>query len=167
MSNELRKENSEKPVTQKTNPPIPPLLKGGGGGLLVTRHSSLVSLIDTHCHLEMEEFDTDREEVIKRAKDAGIEAIITIGSDLEGSKGAVDLSERLDFIYATVGIHPHDAKDFSEDTLDQLKSWVKNSNPPTPPFTKGGHGGITNSRLRNPKIVAIGEIGLDYHYDHC
>src|SRR4030042_5399959 len=152
MSNELRKENSEKPVTQKTNPPIPPLLKGGGGGLLVTRHSSLVSLIDTHCHLEMDEFDTDREEVIKRAKDAGIEAIITIGSDLEGSKGAVELSERLDFIYATIGFHPHDAKDFSEDIFNQLKSWV--TPPLWPPLTKGGPKG--------GKIVAIGEIGLDY-----
>src|SRR4030067_162710 len=89
--------------------------------------------------------------------------IITIGSDLEGSKGAVELSERFDFIYATIGIHPHDAKDFTDDTLDQLKSWVKNSNPPLPPFTKGGRGGITNSQLRNPKIVAIGEIGLGCH----
>src|SRR3989304_10178391 len=137
MSNELRKDNSEK---------------------LVTRHSSLVSLIDTHCHLEMDEFDTDREEVIKRAKDGGIENIITIGSDLEGNKGAVELSERFDFIYATVGFHPHDAKDFTEDTLDQLKSWVKDSNPPLHPFAKGGRGGI--------KVVAIGEIGLDYNYDN-
>ena len=147
MSNKLRKENSEKLVTQQTNPPLPPFTKGGHGGI-----------IDTHCHLEMDEFDTDREEVIKRAKDAGIETIITIGSDLEGNKGAVELSERFDFIYATVGFHPHDAKDFTEDTLDQLKSWVKDSNPPLHPFAKGGRGGI--------KVVAIGEIGLDYHYDN-
>jgi len=134
-------------IEKKTNPPTPPLLKGGDGGLLVNRHSSLVSLIDTHCHLEMDEFDTDREEVIKRAKDAGIEAIITIGSDLEGSKGAVELSERLDFIYATIGIHPHDAKDFSEDIYNQIKKWAK-----------GGCAG--------GKVVAIGEIGLDYHYEN-
>ncbi len=87
--------------------------------------SPVIALIDTHCHLEMDEFDTDREEVIKRAKDAGIEAIITIGSDLEGSKGAVELSERLDFIYATIGIHPHDAKDFSEEIYNQIKKWAK------------------------------------------
>ena len=115
MSNKLNKKNSEKLVTQQTNPPLPPFTKGGHEGI-----------IDTHCHLEMDEFDTDREKVIKRAKDAGIESIITIGSDLEGSKGAVELSERFDFIYATVGFHPHDAKDFTDDTLDQLKSWVKN-----------------------------------------
>jgi TatD DNase family protein len=95
----------------------------------------------------MDEFDTDREEVIKSAKDAGIEAIITIGSDLEGSKGAVELSERFDFIYATIGIHPHDAKDFSEDIYNQIKKWAK-----------GERGG--------GKVVAIGEIGLDYHYDN-
>src|SRR3989304_6983300 len=144
MSNKLRKENSEKLVTQQTNPPLPPFTKGGHGGI-----------IDTHCHLEMDEFDTDREEVIKRAKDAGIEAIITIGSDLEGSKSAVELSERLDFIYATIGIHPHDAKGFTEDIFNQLKSWVT---PPHPPLTKGWPKGV--------KIVAIGEIGLDYHYEN-
>jgi TatD DNase family protein len=115
-------------------------------------------LIDTHCHLEMDEFDSDREAVIQRAKDADIEAIITIGSDLEGCKGAVELSERFDFIYAAVGIHPHDAKDFTEEIFNLLKSWAKNSIPPFPSFAKGAQGGI--------KIVAIGEIGLDYHYEN-
>ncbi len=113
---------------------------------MITRKVSF-TLIDTHCHLEMDEFDTDREEVIKRAKDVGIEAIITIGSDLEGSKGAVELSERFDFIYASIGIHPHDAKVFSEDIYNQIKKWAE-----------GGRG--------VGKVVAIGEIGLDYHYDN-
>lgn len=103
-------------------------------------------MIDTHCHLEMDAFDKDREDVIKRAKEAGLEAIITIGSDFEGCKGAVALSETYDFIYAAVGIHPHDAKDFTEDVFNQIKKW-------------------TSNRSQN-KIVAIGEIGLDYHYDH-
>jgi TatD DNase family protein len=124
----------------------------------ITHHASRITLIDTHCHLEMDAFDPDREEVIKRARDAGIEMIITIGSDLEGNKGAIELSAKYDFIYATVGIHPHDAKDFTDDILDQLRSWVKNSNPHLPPFSKEGVEGI--------KIVAIGEIGLDYHYDN-
>ena len=91
----------------------------------------------------MKPFDADREDVIKRAKDAGLEAVITIGSDFEGSKGAVELAGKYDFVYASVGIHPHDARDFNEDIFRQIKEWTK-----------------------NPKVVAIGETGLDYHYDH-
>src|SRR4030066_1927847 len=105
-------------------------------------------MIDTHCHLEMDDFDQDREEVIKRAKDAGIEAIITIGSDLEGNIGGLELSKKYDFIYASVGFHPHDAKDFTEEIFNQIKEWA------------------SESKIQNHKIVAIGEIGLDYHYDH-
>ncbi len=112
-------------------------------------------MIDTHCHLEMDAFNNDREDVIKRAKEAGLEAVITIGSDFEGCKGAVELSQKYDFIYAAVGIHPHDAKDFTDDIFNQIKAWTS---PPHPPLTKGGQ--------RGGKIVAIGEIGLDYHYDH-
>jgi TatD DNase family protein len=102
-----------------------------------------LSLIDTHCHLEMDEFSPDRDEVIKRAKDAGIEAIITIASDLKGNIGGLELSKKYDFIYSSVGFHPHDAKDFTEDIFNQIKIWVKRE-----------------------KVVAIGEIGLDYHYDN-
>ncbi len=127
-------------------------------------------MIDTHCHLEMDNFNPDREEVIKRAKEAGIEAIITIGSDQEGNIGGLELSGKYDFIYSSVGIHPHDAKDFTEDVFNQIKTWareyrIQDVNPPLPPFTKGGRGRITNSELK-PKVVAIGEIGLDYHYDN-
>lgn len=122
MSNNLRKENIEK---------------------LLTPHSSLLTLIDTHCHLEMDIFELDREYVIKRAKDAGIEAIITIGSDLKGNRGAIELSAKYDFIYAAVGIHPHDAKDFNDNIFLKLKEWSSKN-----------------------KVVAIGEIGLDYHYDN-
>jgi TatD DNase family protein len=107
-------------------------------------------MIDTHCHLEMDEFDPDREEVIQRAKDAGIEAIITIGSDLKGNIGGLELSKKYDFIYSSVGIHPHDAKDFTEDVFNKIKMWAINST---------GHGA-------RGKVVAIGEIGLDYHYDN-
>jgi TatD DNase family protein len=112
-------------------------------------------MIDTHCHLEMDDFDKDREDVIKRAKDAGIEAIITIGSDLKGNIGGVELSKKYDFIYCSVGFHPHDAKDFTEDIFNQIKKWAT---PPHPPLTKEGQ--------REGKVVAIGEIGLDYHYDN-
>jgi len=91
----------------------------------------------------MEQFDSDREDVISRARAAGIEAMITIGSDLSGTLKAVELSERYDFIYASVGIHPHDAKDFTDDTRELLA-------------------GLAGKE----RVVAIGETGLDYHYDH-
>ncbi|MBZ0157596.1 MAG: YchF/TatD family DNA exonuclease [Alphaproteobacteria bacterium] len=99
-------------------------------------------MIDTHCHLEMKPFDEDRGEVIARAREH-LEAVITIGSDLRGCEGAVALAEQHDFIYATVGIHPHDAKGFNEGILDRMRDWVKQE-----------------------KVVAVGETGLDYHYDH-
>ncbi len=100
-------------------------------------------MIDTHCHLDMKEFDTDRDEVIRRAGDAGFEALVTVGSDLLSSREAVTISGQYDFIYAAIGIHPHDAKDFSEKIYSDLLELSKNR-----------------------KVVAIGETGLDYHYDH-
>ena len=109
-----------------------------------------IKLIDTHCHLEMSPFNPDREAVIQRAKDAGLEAMITIGSDLKGNIGGVALSRKYDFIYASVGFHPHDAKDFTEEIFNKIKAWAS-------PVQDG-----TGKR----KVVAIGEIGLDYHYDH-
>jgi TatD DNase family protein len=105
--------------------------------------NSIPPFIDTHCHLEMKEFGKDRDEVIARAEAAGIEALITIGSDLDGTLKGVDLAERHDHIYSSVGIHPHDAKDFTDKTYDLLKE-------------------LTGKR----KVVAIGETGLDFHYDH-
>ena len=118
---------------------------------LITHNPSLITLIDTHCHLEMDAFDQDREEVIQRARDAGIEAMITIGSDLEGNIGGLELSGKYDFIYSSVGFHPHDAKDFTEEIFNKIKEWAINS----------GKGQGVRS-----KVVAIGEIGLDYHYDN-
>jgi len=143
--------------------------------------SSHFPLIDTHCHLEMPQFDKDREDVIQRAKDTGVEAIITVGSDMEGNIGSLRLSKKYDFIYSSVGIHPHDAKDFTEETYRQLKEWatlksikvskgssfavlrrmdqsVKEKNSDT--LT------LCNSDAPVSKVVAIGETGLDYHYDH-
>ena len=102
--------------------------------------NSKLAFIDTHCHLEMTEFDEDRDKVIQRARDAGIEAVITVGSDLKGNIGSLRLSEKYDFIYSSVGIHPHDAKDFTEEIYKQLKEWGTN---PLTPFTKGGQGGLT------------------------
>jgi TatD DNase family protein len=100
-------------------------------------------MIDTHCHLEMDPFEGDRDNVIKRAREAGLEALLTIGSDFESNKGAVALAEEYDDIFAVVGLHPHDAKDFTPEVFNQIKIWAAHR-----------------------KVVAIGEIGLDYHYDY-
>lgn len=104
---------------------------------------AIAPLIDTHCHLDMAQFGDDREAVIGRAKEAGFDSLITVGSDLDSSLKALNLAGQYDFIYASVGIHPHDAKNFSQQTYEDLKEMTKNK-----------------------KVVAIGETGLDYHYDH-
>jgi TatD DNase family protein len=103
-----------------------------------------VRLVDSHCHLDDHQFDADREEAIGRARAAGVETMLAIGTgegppDLEA---AIRLAERHAFIYATVGVHPHDAAKASEETLIQLERL-----------------------LHHPKVRALGEIGLDYHYD--
>ncbi|MDO9289216.1 MAG: YchF/TatD family DNA exonuclease [Thermodesulfovibrionales bacterium] len=133
-----------------------------------------ITLIDTHCHLEMDAFDPDREEVIQRAREAGIEAVVTVGSDLKGNIGSLELSREYDFIYSSVGIHPHDAKDFTEDVYDKIKKWatefrIQNTPSLTLPPRGGGRGGGEQSKVNSvqiPKVVAIGETGLDYHYDN-
>jgi TatD DNase family protein len=99
-------------------------------------------LIDTHAHLEMREFKDDREDVIKRAREAGVEYIVTIGTTVESSRDAVLLAEKYDFVYAAVGIHPHEAKDILHPAYDILRR-------------------LATSK----KVVAYGEIGLDYHYE--
>ncbi len=102
-------------------------------------------IVDSHAHLEMERFDEDREEVIKRARDAGVEIILSVGN-AEPEKGsmekAVELCEKYDFIYTSVGIHPHDAKIFNDKYIHKIMDLCENE-----------------------KVIAIGEIGLDYYYD--
>lgn len=100
-------------------------------------------LIDNHAHLEMEEFKEDLEEVIKRASDASVEYIISAGSDIDSCRKTVELSKKFGLIYSAVGIHPHEAKSVSTDTLKSLKVLAGEE-----------------------KVVAWGEIGLDYHYDN-
>ena len=100
-------------------------------------------LIDTHAHLEMREFNDDREDVIKRAREAGVEYIITIGTTIESSRDAVLLAEKYDFIYAAIGIHPHEVKDILHPAYDILRHFAQHK-----------------------KVVAYGEIGLDYFYEH-
>ena len=100
-------------------------------------------LIDSHVHLDDSQFDEDREAVIDSLRENNLELVINVGADMESSKRAVELSEKYDMIYAAVGVHPHDAKAVDEDTIEALRELSK-----------------------APKVVAIGEIGLDYHYDN-
>lgn len=100
-------------------------------------------MIDSHAHLDDPSYHPDRDEVIKRAQDAGLEHIITIGCDLTASRAAVELADRYAFIYATVGVHPHEAKSADDSTYDELRRLAAHD-----------------------KVVAWGEIGLDYHYLH-
>lgn len=101
-------------------------------------------LIDSHCHLDDKQFDPDRDAVIQRALEAGVERMMAIGTgdgppDLEA---ALRLARRHDFIYATVGVHPHDAAKATPETFAALEALAADT-----------------------KVLAIGEIGLDYHYD--
>ena len=100
-----------------------------------------MKLVDSHCHLDDEKFDADREQVIARALAAGVETMMAIGTG-----GSLDVAilqaERRPFIYATVGVHPHDAAKATEETFIRLRDLAQ-----------------------HPKVLAIGEIGLDYHYD--
>ncbi|OGW26160.1 MAG: radical SAM protein [Nitrospirae bacterium GWC2_42_7] len=121
-------------------------------------------LIDTHCHLDMKEFDSDRDEVIRRSKDSGIETMITVSSDPESISKCIELSEKYDFIYASVGVHPHDAIKFNEKIYGQLRELAFSGQ------VLGLNAQETSSLLTPHsslnKVVAIGETGLDYHYDH-
>ena len=101
-------------------------------------------LVDSHCHLDSAEFDADREAVIERALEAGVGQMVAIGTgggppDLEA---AIRLTEQYSCFLATVGVHPHDAAKATPETYKHL-----------------------DALLRHPKVIGIGEIGLDYHYD--
>nr|WP_320024501.1 TatD family hydrolase [uncultured Acetobacterium sp.] len=101
-------------------------------------------LIDSHAHIDDQKFGEDRETVLENARAAGVEIIVNPGADEASSYRAVEMSEKYPMVYATVGIHPHDAKDYQPQKHDALlKEWAKKD-----------------------KVVAIGEIGLDYHYDY-
>jgi TatD DNase family protein len=100
-------------------------------------------LIDTHAHLDMREFNDDREAVIERAREAGVEYIITVGTTVESSRDAVLLAEKYDCVYATIGIHPHEVKDVLHPAYEILRHFAKHD-----------------------KVVAYGEVGLDYYYEH-
>ena len=96
--------------------------------------------VDSHTHIQLSQFDQDRDSVLERAGTAKVNTSLIIGFDLETSLGAIKLAEKYDNLYATVGMHPHDAKKLTPDILDTFRS-----------------------KLEHPKVIAVGEIGLDYY----
>ncbi len=102
-------------------------------------------LIDSHAHIQGKEYAGEAEAVISRAHAAGIEKIIAVGGagDMSSNTEAIALAESFANVYATVGMHPHDAKDVGADEIEKLKALCT-----------------------HPKVIAVGETGLDYYYDH-
>jgi TatD DNase family protein len=101
-----------------------------------------VNLVDTHAHLDSSRYDKDRAAVISRAQEAGVTQMITIGGSLEASRRALALAQEYPFLYAAVGIHPHNAVDLNGAALAELRELAQ-----------------------QPKVVAVGEIGLDFYRD--
>ncbi len=102
-------------------------------------------LFDTHAHLDDEQFDNDREEIIKKIRESGVVNIMEVGSSVETSRFAVEIAENHDFIYCSAGIHPEFAENANTDDFEIIKALAKSSN----------------------KVKAIGEIGIDYYYENC
>ncbi|MBR7082233.1 MAG: TatD family hydrolase [Oscillospiraceae bacterium] len=97
---------------------------------------------DTHAHYDDEAFDLDRDAVLSSLPENGVGLALNPASNMASSRLCVELSEKYPFLYAAVGVHPHDAKEMTDGSLDELRALASNE-----------------------KVVAIGEIGLDYHYD--
>lgn len=97
---------------------------------------------DTHAHYTDEDFDTDRDEIIKEVHESGTDLIMNASCDKNSCLRAVELTQKYSFIYAAIGWHPHDAKSFTDESEELIRELIK-----------------------NPKVRAIGEIGLDYFYD--
>jgi len=103
-----------------------------------------VNLTDTHCHLDLEKFDADRGEVLVRAWEAGLTRILIPGLDLPSSRRAVQLAESHPNLFAALGVHPNDSLTWAAETSRELKTLAK-----------------------SPKVVAVGEIGLDYYWNEA
>ena len=101
-------------------------------------------LFDSHAHLNDERFDEDREELINSLKAKGVDLVLNPGACIETSKSSVYLANKYDFIYAAVGVHPHDVGEMTKEDIETLRKLA----------------------LENEKVKAIGEIGLDYYYDN-
>lgn len=102
----------------------------------------MFQLVDTHAHLDMPDFSADLEEVLARAKDAGVGQVIAVGTDLASSERVVELARRRENLFAAVGVHPHEARRLDDQAFRRLADLA-----------------------RREKVVAIGEVGLDYYRD--
>ena len=102
-----------------------------------------MNLIDTHSHIYYDKYKEDLEQVIERAQSHNIEKIICVGVDIPSSNESIKLAEKYDMIYATAGFHPHESKDANHGFIKELEELSAHE-----------------------KVVAIGEIGLDFHYNH-
>jgi len=105
-----------------------------------------MKLFDSHCHLDDEKFNEDREELIPKLHEEGVDKLVSAGYSLEGSENAIELAKKYDFIYATIGISPNDIPDTEDELKEQLKE-------------------LKELYKTSKKIVAVGEIGLDYHWN--
>jgi TatD DNase family protein len=103
-----------------------------------------MELIDTHCHLTFEPLADDVENVLARSRDTGVTGWITVGTDIQQNHKVIELAERHENMYAAVGFHPHDAKNATDQRLAELRALAQQSQ----------------------KVVAIGETGLDFHYNY-
>ena len=101
--------------------------------------SNGISWVDTHCHLEDSQFNNNRRDVLHRAEKAGVRFMLTLGSDIPSSRKATELAHRFDAVFAGIGIHPHEAKKAGKRAYSALTKLSK-----------------------EPKVVAIGEVGLDF-----
>lgn len=99
-------------------------------------------IFETHAHYDDDAFDEDREELLESMPEHGIRRLVNIGADMQSSKASIALAEQYEYVYAAVGVHPSDIQDIQEADMEQLIRWASHD-----------------------KVVAIGEIGLDYHYE--
>lgn len=108
----------------------------------IHKEEILAMYFDTHAHLDDEQFTEEQQTVIERAQEAGVGLMINVGYNVGSAWRTVELTRKYDFIYGAVGMHPHEAQDLNQESLADLRE-----------------------AARQPRIVAVGEIGLDYYYD--
>lgn len=104
----------------------------------------MIAYQDTHCHLNLNHFENDLEQVLHRAQQEGVDRILVPGIDLETSRKAVEISEQYEFVYAAAGVHPNSAHTWNSNSISELTELI-----------------------HHPKVVAIGEIGLDYYRNYA
>ena len=121
-------------------------------------------LTDTHCHLDLDKFDSDRQAVLERAVLAGVEHILIPGLSLLSSRAVLKLAQSHPMLHAAIGVHPTEAESWGEETYNELKALATESSDTAGTFGKSGTS-YTSNPFSSSKVLAIGEIGLDYYWD--